>query len=897
MKQHQNLRDTHNGLGLRLTAALPALVVGALLVCATPLGAASPSGRDRNEQGARGAVTAAGVAAPSTFTVIQDGERVRVSWQAGVGADIIGFDLWREENGLRTKVNRHMIPGPAFLTGEQARRRQWYHVEDTLSSPTSFVQYWLEATDTVGTRTWEGPVARTFGQLVVEAVDRKPLAGQEPVTTSSALGLGTPASTVRSTTGFGAIRPTTLPDRPTHGQLTKQASLAGDPGLKIFVTQEGWYRISRSDMAAAGYDPGADGSQLEIYTSGVAQPIVVADGGDGRFDPNDTIEFYGLGLDIPSTGARTYWLHVGADALRLQTPRYRAGTPMTGPAAFTFERKDRTIYLPSIPDGSQGNFFGPVVTTASATQDLTVDSPDAGFTGNATLEIALQGANINIQDPVGVELNGHPVGTVAVLANSGLQTFQLDVPQSWLVAGTNTLRLTDQNAAYGVTLLVSARLTYRHLLRADDGLLEVALPPSTQVTVGGFPTSTIRAIDVTDATAPAALALKVTPDGAGFAATFTTPRSRPGSTVLVFSDNRVLGPPEMSPNTPSSWSTSGSSLRADLVIVTNAAFAAAVETLKSARDGSGVATVIADVDDIYDEYNFGVRDPQAIRDFLEDSTRWRNAPRFVLLVGDASTDPRNYLGIGSFDFVPTKLVTTTYLKTASDNWFTDFDDDGVEDLPIGRLPVRTAADAATVIQKIATRGTPAGTWANRSLLVSDSRGTYDFPQATANLVPLFPATMTVESLTIGATPTPKETIVGALNSGSLLVNYFGHADLEYWGMNVFNGSDAANLSNGNQLPVMMLIACYNGYFHRPNSRSLAESLMLAPNGGAVAVWAASTLTSAFGETVLNQEVYRQLFGTGSLTIGEAMRNAKLAVSDPDIRKSYILFGDPSMKLR
>ena len=666
------------------------------------------------------------------------------------------------------------------------------------------------------------------------------------------------------------------------------------------MNQEGWYRISRSDMAAAGYDPGADGSQLELYTGGVAQAIVVNDGGDGRFDPNDTIEFYGLGLDIPSTSARTYWLHVGADAIRLQAPRGRAGTPMTGPVAFTFERKDRTIYIPSVTAtvGIQENFFGPVITTASASQDLNVDSLDASFTGNATLELAIQGgANINMQDPVGVELNGHAVGTVAVIANSGIQTFQLDMPQSWLVAGTNTLRLTDQDAVWGITMLVSSRLTYRHLLRADDGLLEVALPPSTQVTVGGFPTSTIRAIDVTDATAPGALGLTVTADGAGFAATFTTPRSRAGSTVLVFSDNRVLGPPEMSPNTPSSWSTSGSSLSADLVIVTNGAFAAAAETLKSARDGSGIATVIADVDDIYDEYNFGVRDPQAIRDFLQDSARWRTAPRFVLLVGDASTDPRNYLGTGSFDFVPTKLVATVYFKTASDAWFTDFDDDGVEDLPIGRLPVRTAAEAATVIQKIATRATPAGTWANRSLLVSDARGSYDFPQATANLVPLFPATMTVESLTIGATATPKATIVAALNSGSLLVNYFGHGDLEYWSTNVFNGGDASNLTNGAQLPVMMLVTCYNGYFHRPNSKSLAEALLLAPDGGAVALWAASTLTRAYWETVLNQEVYRQLFGTGSLTIGQAMRNAKLAVSDPDIRKSYILFADPSMKLR
>ena len=38
-------------------------------------------------------------------------------------------------------------------------------------------------------------------------------------------------------------------------------------------------------------------------------------------------------------------------------------------------------------------------------------------------------------------------------------------------------------------------------------------------------------------------------------------------------------------------------------------------------------------------------------------------------LGDASIDPRNYLGMGAYDLVPTKLVATTGLKTASDDWF------------------------------------------------------------------------------------------------------------------------------------------------------------------------------------------------------------------------------------
>ncbi len=47
-----------------------------------------------------------------------------------------------------------------------------------------------------------------------------------------------------------------------------------------------------------------------------------------------------------------------------------------------------------------------------------------------------------------------------------------------------------------------------------------------------------------------------------------------------------------------------------------------------------------------------------------------------MLGGDASLDPRNYLGLGDFDFVPTRIVETAAFKTASDDWFSDFKQTG-----------------------------------------------------------------------------------------------------------------------------------------------------------------------------------------------------------------------------
>ena len=91
------------------------------------------------------------------------------------------------------------------------------------------------------------------------------------------------------------------------------------------------------------------------------------------------------------------------------------------------------------------------------------------------------------------------------------------------------------------------------------------------------------------------------------------------------------------------------------------------------------------------------------------------------------------------------------------------------------------------------------------------------------------------------------------------------------------------------------MTCLNGYFQDPALESLAEGLMKAP-GGAVAVWASSGFTDPGSQEVMDVAVMRELFG-GARTLGEAMRRAKASVEDPDVRRSWVLFGDPTTQLR
>ena len=154
----------------------------------------------------------------------------------------------------------------------------------------------------------------------------------------------------------------------------------------------------------------------------------------------------------------------------------------------------------------------------------------------------------------------------------------------------------------------------------------------------------------------------------------------------------------MTRDAPSSWAASHDG---ELLIISHAAFMDALAPLVARRVQEGWTVQIADVQDVYDEQGFGDKSPAAIRAFIQRArASWRVPPRFVLFVGDATFDPRNFMGKGDFDFVPTRLIDTAAMETASDDWFVDDDLDGVPEIAIGRLPVRTAAQASAIVGKL-----------------------------------------------------------------------------------------------------------------------------------------------------------------------------------------------------
>ncbi|MEO7118156.1 MAG: C25 family cysteine peptidase [Candidatus Limnocylindrales bacterium] len=580
-------------------------------------------------------------------------------------------------------------------------------------------------------------------------------------------------------------------------------------------------------------------------------------------------------------------------------------TPGTDPFRQTRQVKERSTYFAALRNGDAENWFGQLVSDADPTVVPRVVAH--GVPGApAVLELALQGVTLadspGANHRVAVSVNGRPIDEVA-FSGQERAVFRVPLPADVLRDGDNNITLLALDGGSDISLIDVVTVSYAHTHQADADQLLFTAEGQQTVAIGGFSTPSIRAVDVTDPSAVIDVLAIVRAEDGLYTATLVAPGVGTRR-LFAFTDFTTATPASLAANEPTAWHAATSAF--DYVVLARRDYFEALRPLAVRRASQGYRPAVIDIQDVYDEFSFGEKSPVAIRRFLTRArASWQAAPRFLVLAGDATLDPRDYAGLGDFDLIPTKLLSMSQvaLETASDEWFADLNDDGLPGVAVGRLPVRTVAQAEAMVRKILAYETQApGAWASDVTFVADDNdAANDFEGATRAIEAGLPAGYTAHEVFRGTLAAGAgAALASEVSAGRLIVNYLGHGSTRLWGLQgdlLSNDQVASSWQGGSQLPFVLAMNCLSGFFHGIyDEESLAEALLRAPDRGAIAAWASSSLTSSATQQLVSRELFRLLLQDGRLTLGEAAVRAKRVVSQRDLRRSWIFFGDPATRL-
>jgi hypothetical protein len=814
---------------------------------------------------------------------VSDGNGVLVRWEMEAETANAGFFVYRTGKGGLELVNETMTVGSAGRSMHDTLFGTTYEILDLQGGFNT--HYVVEAVQLSGIRISSGTVGveysnnikTTGGSTLFEMAAAHRFRQQELVSERPSL-----PEDLNSIVSAAVQQP----DLEMHRWVT------GLPGAKIGIRKEGLVRVMRAQLPAATFN-GSNTDNWRLFCEGNEQPIIVGPNGD-------YIEFFARGVDTVESDTRMYYLINGPGiGKRMTTKVIRpiAGVVPTNGYRQLFEKKERSSYINSIINGPLDNYWGRIVTNSPTTITFQLSSIDLEQK-KVPVELKMQGYS-NTPHGVAVTINGRNLG---IVSGSGIGPFsgQLTVNASNLITGTNTLVLAT-TASNDFSLFDSVTLNYGRKYAAEAGSVFFYTPGYRKVDLTGFATATPRLFDTTyDGNVQEVIGLPIVPENGSY--TIKMPSHRP-STFYAVEDSAILTPATVGVNTPSSLATPNNS--ANFIIISHSSpdFMAAAETWANYRRspaGGNFNVKVVDVADIFDEFNYGVLSSKSLNDFLLYAhTNWQQVPQYVLIIGDASYDPRNYEGHGYWDLVPSQMTNLIYAESASDEALADFDNDGLAEMAIGRIPARTANHITTIFNKTLAFETPEMQSLSRgSLFAYDLPNGFDFAAMSQMLRNELPITMPNAYVDRGAA-NAQTTLINQINLGRYIVNYSGHGSSGVWAATSFFGNNnVPQLTNASSQSIFTALTCLNGYFIRPEVDSLAEVLLKAPNGGAAIVWASTEKTTPDIQLMMGMRFFNQV-KVGSITrMGDLVRDAKVVIpGGSDVRLSWALFGDPATKVR
>ncbi len=672
-----------------------------------------------------------------------------------------------------------------------------------------------------------------------------------------------------------------FPPNSTNGQFTDS--------VDITVTQEGIYQISLSDL---GWKTEAV-DLVQLYHRGQPVPLWIT-----RDEKQIKLLFFGEASKSVYTGENVYQLKVGSEPGLRMEERAEANLSKTAAVDWIYRTtrpEQNTIYSPLVEEGDHW-FWTRLLAPSSQTLEYQLQDLAAG---EGRFRVALWGNTESAANPdhhATVSINGHLVGD-STWDGQTRHTLEGVIPNGFLETGTNHLEIEipgDIGPLFDMVYLDWVEITFptstrlsedQTLFTTDQGQVELVDPRSETF--------------IFDISNPSKVTIQ------------TVEQDRPvfqgqkGHRYLAVNPGGWFHPDTIEPTTiyPD---LKASYLIADYLAIGSEDLLTPLTPLLDLRAGQGLNPMAVPVSAIYDQFNGGIAEPQAIQAFLAyTAMHWETPPKYVLMVGDASYDFRGYTNPNNIDHLPVIMIQTVFGgETGSDVLLAEINEDPWPDIAIGRIPAQTPEQIEGYVKKVLWYEGEVlrSNGIQQVLAVADGQESI-FKNEATHFLDLFPDYIITTLLAPTAGDTnANQAVKEAIESGTWLTAYFGHGSIKMWGKDrLFSIEDVVELVNPKQLPIMLHFTCLTGLFTHPKEESLTESLLWHPDGGAIAIVAPTSLTLSFDQELLSDGFVQALFQTSHPRLGDVVLSAwrQMPVDSPntrDVMRTFLLFGDPALSL-
>ncbi len=690
---------------------------------------------------------------------------------------------------------------------------------------------------------------------------------------------------------------------------------------KIGVSQEGVYRVDHGDLGQG--DLVLRSASISLFEQGAEVPIHVDDGGDGLFETGDYFIFRGRHLSGESSWfnefSRQNIYRLGirrGEGLRMKIaePDSLQTATDSGPVSIRrhLEQENLRVAFPDLPDDVDTEHWywkrqshldtSPFeIPLLSEPKIIRVSLSGLSQDKDATrLNLPQHVANIDID---GVSLASREWnGQEQVIIEVALPGYSnpLSAERRLGIHIPRRQKEDSSSSFVDVVLLNWIELEYP-FSGALEGGQETVIATSHSRSLSGF--------DPSYGAGRRSLQL-FSPSGR----VHTIDKGQAGGLLLdevgewrLVEEQRYFSPTEIRPE--KSLNLTGSHHQADYLVIAHPSLMAGIEPLAEFHRKRGLKVAVVDVESIYNEFNHGIKSPEAIRNFVQFAWKqWRRpAPRYILLVGDATWnnhDPES----AKKDLVPSMQARARSELAASDNGYVATDDaDWRPQLAIGRLPAQNPQELSEMVGKILDyqNQTRVGPWRRNIAWITDRNDRFqNISNQLSDDVGLrgYASSHVYPSALTNSSSQDQQALRQIFDEGKLIVHFVGHGGRFVWrtgppdyknSSDLFSIEDVRELSAGHELPLVLSMTCSSGPFDHPDADSIAEEFLRLPNKGAIAVLAASwrvPASEAFSSALVGELL------KPSMSVGEAIKNAKQGETNRTLVESYNLLGDPALQL-